>query len=217
MTLLAGRTVVIADDHRLFAEGVASILRDQQCNTIIVTELEQIRPTIATSRPALLVLDLAFGEVSALPLLRELRATRKRLPILVISASEESVIVERVQETGAAYLPKSRAGADVAEVAEKLISGEYLSPQLKHIRSTAKASAVIGGVKLTRRQIRVLRFVQRGRTNVEISEVLARSVKTIEASMAELYARTGLSSRGALIRWANTQGNKLKQVDEEDG
>ena len=39
---LVGRTVLIADDHRLFAEGLAALLRDQQCHSAIVTELDQI-------------------------------------------------------------------------------------------------------------------------------------------------------------------------------
>lgn len=219
---LAGRTIVIADDHRLFAEGVATLLRDHRAATIILTELGQIEPVLATTTPDLLVLDLAFGRTSAMPLLRELRKRLEQMPILVISASEESVIVERVRDTGAAYLAKSRAGADVVEVVQALLDGSYHPPRVKPRRSSTVTSATIGGIQLSRAQIEVLRQVQLGKTNVEISQQMGRAIKTIEAHLSELYARTGLATRGALMRWAIEHAKRLhialpEEEEEEEG
>lgn len=206
---LAGRTVLIADDHRIFAEGVSALLRNQQCHTIIVTQLDQIPVVLTTATPDLLVLDLAFGEESAMPLLRELRAEQRRLPILVISASEEAVIAERVRDTGAAFLPKSRAGADVAQVVVDLLSGRYQPPKTLIRRTGSKTSALIGGVMLSRAHIEVLRLVRDGRTNIEIAATIGRAIKTVESHVSELYARTGLTTRGHLIRWANDHARAL--------
>ncbi|MES2305640.1 MAG: response regulator transcription factor [Gemmatimonadota bacterium] len=208
---LAGRTVVIADDHRLFAEGVATILRDEGCHTFIVTELDQIRPTIESARPDLLVLDLAFGEQSAMPLLRALRMERHPIPILVISASEEGVIVERVRETGAAYVAKSRAGVDIAVVALQLVTDSYRPPGPRPgRRPDLKASVTIGGITLNHGHLEVLRLIRDGRSNPEIAGTISRAVKTVESRISELYARTGLRTRGQLIRWANDHAKLLK-------
>jgi DNA-binding NarL/FixJ family response regulator len=205
----AGRTVLIADDHRLFAEGLAALLHDQHCHTIIVTVLDQLPATLDSARPDLLILDLAFGEESAMPLLRQLRTERPRLPILVITALEEVVIMERVRETGAAYLAKSRAGEDVAKLVEKLLTGRYVAPKPRSRRTTTPAFTIIGGVTLNRPQIETLRLLRLGHSNSEIAAAIGRSIKTVESHVTEMYARIGLKTRGHLIRWANQHARSL--------
>lgn len=207
--ILSGRRVLIADDHLLFAEGLAALLRDQGCESDIVTSIAAIEPVIAAAPPDLLILDLSFGNDSAMPLLRELRASRPALPILVITALEERVVVERVQETGAAYLAKSKAGADVATMATSLLDGSYRAPVPRMHRTGTAASRDIGGVHLSRARIEVLKLVRRGLTNSEIAERIGRTVKTVEAHMTELYSRLGLTTRGQVIRWANEHAREL--------
>lgn len=206
---IAGRTVLIADDHRLFAEGLAALLRDQQCSTAIVTELAQVRLVLDTVRPDLLILDLAFGEESAMPLLRQLREARPELPMLVITASEEVVIVERVLETGAAYLAKSRAGADVTHTVEALLNSRYIPPKLPTRRASSRSSRLVGGVKLSRSHVEVLRLLRHGHSNTEIAAAIGRALKTVEAHVSEIYVRTGLTNRGHLMRWANKNARAL--------
>ncbi|MES2124024.1 MAG: response regulator transcription factor [Gemmatimonadota bacterium] len=208
-TTLSGRRVLIADDHLLFAEGLAALLRDQGCESDIVTSLAAIEPVIAAFPPDLLVLDLAFGSASAMPLLRVLRTSRPALPILVITALEERVVVERVQETGAAYLAKSKAGADVATIATALLDGSYRAPVSRMRRTGTAASRDIGGVHLSRARIEVLKLVRLGLTNPEIAERIGRTIKTVEGHMSELYSRLGLTTRGHLIRWANEHAREL--------
>ncbi|MEP6591665.1 MAG: response regulator transcription factor [Gemmatimonadota bacterium] len=206
---LAGRRVLIADDHRLFAEGLRALLRDHDCEAEIVTELALIETTIAATEPDLLILDLSFGTESALPLLHQLRDTQPALPILVVSASEERVVVERVQETGAAYLAKSRAGADVALLAGAMLDGSYRAPAATRPRAPTRASRQIGGVKLSRALIQVLKLARLGLSNPDIAEQIGRTVKTVEAHMGEIYNRLGLKSRGQVIRWANEHAREL--------
>jgi DNA-binding NarL/FixJ family response regulator len=207
---LAGRTILIADDHRLFAEGLASLLHDEKGKTVIVTELAQVPVVLGTLDPDLLILDLAFGQESAIPLLRQLRVELPELPILVISASEEVVIVERVRETGAAYLAKSRAGADVTTVVKQLLAGKYHRPPQRPPRLRTAVSEVIGGVRLSHAHIDVLRLLRQGHSNSEIATLLGRAIKTVEAHVSEIYSRTGLGSRGRLMRWANENARALR-------
>ncbi|MEO5799344.1 MAG: response regulator transcription factor [Gemmatimonadales bacterium] len=211
--LLTGRTVLIADDHRLFAEGVALILREEGCSTIIVTEHDQILTTLSAMTPHLLVLDLAFGDESAMPLLLQIRQERRHLPILVISASEESVIVERVRDTGAAYLGKSEAGANVATVIAAIFAGTYAPPKTPARRSVSKTTQKIGTVNLNRLHVDVLRLVRQGRSNPEIAKHIGRAIKTVESHISILYARTGVANRAQLIRWANEHAKELHEPE----
>ena len=206
----AARRVLIADDHRLFAEGLAALLKDKQYTTEIVTVLNEIVPMLDSFNPELLILDLAFRHDSAMPLLRQLRQERPELPILVISASEEIVMTERVRETGAAYLAKSRAGTDVVTMVEQLLTGKYVAPRGPSRPPLSPEGMVVGGVSLADRHIKVLRLLRLGHSNLEIATILGRAPKTVEANVSELYGRTGLNSRGRLIRWANQHSRALR-------
>lgn len=201
--------ILIADDHRLFADGLAALLGDQGYQTEIVTELDRIEPVLATAPPDLLILDLAFADRSAMPLLRDLRARRPTLPILVISASEEGVLVERVRETGAAYIAKSRAASDVVGLVPRLLDGSYVPPRPIRRRSSSRTSALIGGAKLTRAHIDVLKLIRLGDSNAEIAEKVGRTLKTVEGHVGELFARVGVHNRAHLIRWANDHAREL--------
>ena len=212
---LAGRTVLIADDHRLFAEGLAALLRDQQCHSAIVTELDQISLVLKGTLPDLLILDLAFGDVSAMSLLRQLREEQPELPILVITASEEVVIVERVRATGAEYLAKSRAGAEVVQLVHEILTGKHIPQKVPIRRTSSRANATIGGIKLTRSHIAVLRLLRIGHSNAEIATTLGRTIKTVESHVSEIYARTGLNNRARLVRWANQHSWALGLPAEE--
>jgi len=206
---LTGLSVLIADDHQLFAQGLAALLTDAGCTTGIVTALDEIVPALDASPPAFLILDLAFGDASAIPLLRQLRHERPELPILVISASEEVVIVERVRETGAGYLAKSQAGAEMVKAVELLLSGGVDSVKQRRPRRRRHAVQQIGGVQLNRSHVAVLQLLRQGLTNPEIATTLRRALKTVEAHVSQLYTRTGLHTRGHLIRWANEHAKAL--------
>lgn len=211
--MTSSRKVLIADDHRLFAEGLAMLLREGKCLTEIETQLDAIGWRIDNERPDLLILDLAFGDESAMPLLRRLREERPKLPILVISASEEPVIIERVTATGAGYLAKSRAGMDLRRIVDGIFAGVLPAapkPATRRRQLVGRGrGAIIGGVHLSRAQIVVLRLLHRGDSNNEIARQLNRAVKTVESHISELYNRTGLSTRGHLIRWANQHAKAL--------
>ncbi len=206
---LTGLSVLIADDHQLFAQGLAALLKDAGCTTEIVTALGEIVPMLDRTCPTLLVLDLAFGDASAIPLLRKLRQGRPELPILVISASEEVVIIERVRETGAAYLAKSQAGEEMVTAVQLLLSGKIHSEKQRMPRRRRHAVQQIGGVHLNRSHVAVLQLLRRGLTNHEIATTLNRALKTVESHISQLYTRTGLHTRGHLIRWANEHAKAL--------
>lgn len=192
--------VLIADDHRLFGEGIARILKEAGYLTTIVTDLAGVEPAIAALQPDVLLLDLSFGKESALPMLRRLREQQPALRILVLTALNEGVIMQAVARAGAGYLSKSESPDAMVNAVDIALSG-------KRFRRSADVVQVnsqrwVGGVLLTRKQITVLRAIYEGQSTGEIATALAVTVKSVDAHIHALRTRIGVRSRAEIIRWA---------------
>ncbi len=200
--------ILVADDHQIFAEGIARILRDQGYIVSIVTQLSVLEGTLAAVRPDLLILDLSFGRDSALPLLKRLRIRRPSLRVIVLSARDESVIVEAVEQTGTAYLTKTLASTELlALVRVALTDGPTPS-----VRAAGRIppNLIVGAVPLSRRHMQVLLGVHRGESNSEIADSLQVTRKAIEPHLRELRKRIGVGSRAELARWAQEHIEELR-------
>lgn len=199
--------VLIADDHQLFAEGVARILRDHGFIVSIVTQLAVLEGTLAAVRPDLLILDLSFGKDSALPLLGQLRADLPALRIIVLSARDEVVIIQAVERTGTAYLTKTLAATEMLALVRMTLAGERPVPAV--VPEQTPPHVIVGSVALSRRQVKVLVGVHRGGSNAEIAESMQVTSKAIEPHLRELRKRIGVNSRAELARWADEHIDEL--------
>ncbi len=201
--------IVVADDHRLFAEGVSRILKANGYLVSIVTQLAGLEETIVSVDPDLVLLDLSFGKETAFPLLQHLRATRPNLRIIVVSALDDTVIVEAVERTGAGYLPKSRASKDLLAAVKASLGG--VSIIRTRLPTSVPAHRTIGAIPLTRRQIEVLLGLHRGEASAEIGAALGVSTKAIDPHIHALRERIGVRSRAELVRWAEAHLDELRR------
>ncbi len=203
------RHVLIADDHRLFADGLSRLLREGGYSVSIVNALHEVEAIVVDGKPDVVLLDLAFGHDSALPLLRTLRREHPQLPIIVVSAMEERVIIDSVLATGASYIAKSRASTDLRAALETVLAGGQVPrPHLNPLVGKFGARR-IGTIQFTDQQIAVLAQLRDGDSNGEIAIALGRSIKSIEHHLAGIRQKIGLTTRGQLIRWAREHASEL--------
>lgn len=200
--------ILVADDHQIFAEGIARILRDQGYIVSIVTQLSVLEGTLAAVCPDLLILDLSFGRESALPFLKQIRKRRPSLRVIVLSARDESVIVEAVEQTGTAYLTKTLASTELLA----LVSTALTDRPTASVRAAGRIppNLIVGAVPLSGRHIQVLLGVHRGESNSEIADSLEVTRKAIEPHLRALRERIGVNSRAELARWAQEHIEELR-------
>ncbi len=201
--------VLVADDHQIFAEGVARILRDHGHIVSIVTQLAVLEGTLAAVKPDLLILDLTFGRESAMPLLKRLRIELPSLRVIVLSARDEAVIIEAVERTGAAYLTKTLASTELLALVKTTLADRQPPVTVAPATDRAAPFVTVGAVSLSRRQIDVLLGVYRGGSNTEIAESMHVTRKAIEPHMRKLRKQIGVNSRAELARWAQEHIEEL--------
>ena len=198
--------LLIVDDHLIFLQGASYIFSEVIDNAVVstassvdsaITKLED-DPSID-----LVLMDLQMpGAVGIEPLI-DIRTRFPLVPIIVLSASEDPVIIKACLDRGAAgFIPKSfDAMAMLSAIEEVLAGGEFVPSSVKdQIRNQHQEKQET--VSLTARQHQVLREVSNGLSNKAIAERLDIAENTVKVHIVTIYRLLGVESRIACVKRA---------------
>ena len=208
--------ILIADDHALFREGIRALLSSY--NDLEVAgeaadgseAIEQVKKL----RPDIVLLDIAMPGLGGLEATLELKKLFPDVKILILTQYANKEYLYRFLKAGVSgYVVKRAAGAElVAAIRAVYQGGTFLHPDI----APAVIEGYLGRAKpsenedpyenLTDREKQVLKLVAEGKTNKEIAELLAISVKTAMGHRAHLTEKLGIHNRTELIRFALERG-----------
>ncbi len=152
------------------------------------------------------VLDVTMPGRSGLEVLREIKKSKPRLPVLVLSMHPESQFAVRVLKRGAAgYMTKESAPEELVGAIKKVLAGgRYVSTSLAE-----KLATYVSGDSqkppqelLSDREFQVLRLIASGKIVSEIARELSLSVKTISTYRTRILEKMGLRNNAELMHYA---------------
>jgi DNA-binding NarL/FixJ family response regulator len=204
--------VLVADDHALVREGVRALLRS--CDDIeVVGEAADGREAVEKARqlePDVVLMDIAMPGLGGLEATLALQRECPRARVLVLTQYEDREYVSRFMKVGAAgYVLKKTVGADLpAAIRAVQRGGLVLDPEVARAAVSEPAGEAAAGSyeSLTDREKQVLKLVAEGRSNKEIADVLAISVKTAMTHRAHVMQKLDLHDRTALVKFALREG-----------
>jgi DNA-binding NarL/FixJ family response regulator len=214
----AGATIVIADDHPLFRGAlrrtVASLLAGAR--VVEATGLDDLTRLLAEEEADLVLLDLTMPGVQGFSGLLYLRAQHPAVPVLIVSANEDPVVIRRAVEFGAAgFIPKSLDTPQIGEALSAVLAGGTWTPpdvDLSPSDDRETTELVRRIATLTPQQMRVLMMLSEGLLNKQIAYALGVSEATIKAHVSAILQKLGVESRtqaviaAARIGMARTTG-----------
>jgi DNA-binding NarL/FixJ family response regulator len=131
----ARRRILIVDNHSLVRRGLTALIDNEADLTVCaaVASPQAGLEAIASSRPDLVVTDLALDDGDGLALVREIRAGHEGLPILVLTMHDAPVHARCAFRAGAlGYVSKSELGETLLVAIRCVLGGEkFVSPQLR--------------------------------------------------------------------------------------
>ncbi len=201
--------VLIVDDHPLVREGLVARISAQPDLMVCgqSSDIDEALALIQTTRPALIIVDLALRRGNGIDLIKKVRSSGARGKILVVSAYEEKLFAERALRAGAqGYLNKQELQGTLIEAIRALLRGErYLSAETTQ-RLAGQALAVKSGLRgieaLSDRELQIFELIGRGHGTRSIAERLQRSVHTIESHREKIRAKLNLRSGSELLQHA---------------
>jgi DNA-binding NarL/FixJ family response regulator len=193
--------LLIADDHPLFRgalrQAVAGLFEQVEINE--AGSFEEITALLERSGEVdLILLDLAMPGVRGFSGLIYLRAQYPGVPVVVVSASDERVVVRRCMDFGASgFIPKTLGNEQIrAAVTAVLAGGVWMPPDVDLGVADAETAALVARLaSLTPQQVRVLMMLSAGLLNKQIAYELSVSEATVKAHVSAILQKLGVDSR----------------------
>ena len=204
--------VILADDHTILREGLASLLR-KSLEIEVVAEAENGRETVRLVRklePDVVVMDVAMPDLNGVDATRKITRLAPRTRVLALSSYDDTVFVRGMLEAGATgYLLKDAAMNELLSALQAVQQGRvYLSPSLDD-GSIAEQSPTRTGAAtcpLSVREREVLQLVAEGRSSALIADTLHLSERTIETHRKRIMDKLGMRTVAELTKYAIREG-----------
>jgi DNA-binding NarL/FixJ family response regulator len=164
----------------------------------------------------IVIVDLTLKNSNGLELVKDLKARKIDIPVLVVSMHDELLYARRVLRAGArGYITKHETSKEVMAAIRKVLSGQiYLGPEMasRVIESLSARPKIENGVSLlTDRELEIFELIGRGRTTRQISGYLHLGMSTVDTYRARIKAKLNLENTSQLcheaIRWVS-EGQK---------
>jgi len=214
--------VVVADDQPLYRMGVVKLLEAEEDLTLVAEATNGMEAILAIERhqPDVLLLDLKMPVMDGLQALSEISKRRLDARVIVMISNDEREKAVRAVRLGArgilfkdadpALLPKSIRKVYAGEV---WIDNPILSQALESLLTRPQAPSVPAEtreMRLSGREMEVVRCVAMGLRNKEVADKLGVSEATVKNHLTSIYTKLGVGDRLELILYAIH--NKLVHV-----
>ena len=206
MSTLATITVVIADDHPLFREGMRSLLeRDGRFEVRRAAESgDEALAAIQELSPAIALLDHSMPRLSGLEVIRRVREESRSTRCALLSSFGQPLLVAEALRAGAdGYLTKEDPVKELANGAARLAAGECV---ISSGVDRAALREAMNTLAITGREHDVLRLLVRGGSATDIGSELGISPRTVETYRNQLVAKFGARNAVDLVRRAVDSG-----------
>jgi len=200
--------VVVADDHTIVREGLKQLLGASGEITVVAEARDghEVIDRVRTLDFDLLLLDMSMPGKSGIELIRQVRAEKPKLRILVLSMHEEHQYAVRAIRAGAAgYMTKESASRALVEAIRKVAGGgAYISAEVAQQLALGAMPDAQGPLHatLSDREFQVFKLIADGNSVSDIAEQLHLSVKTVSTHKANILQKMNMTTQAELIRYA---------------
>ena len=208
---LQAETVIVADDHPLFRTAIKEALEAEQGDTTFLeaNSFESLQELVDQQQEVdLVLLDLHMPGVSGFAGLVYLCKRYPSVPVVIISANEDPVVIRRALEHGAAgFIPKSSSIDTITQAISAILMGEIWAPAAQEEagagRSASELELAERMAQLTPQQFKVLMMMSQGLLNKQIAYELGVSEATIKAHVTAIMNKLGVTNRTQAVLAAN--------------
>jgi len=208
MTRLLRPRVLLADDHRMVAEGLKRLLSPDFELVGVVEDGHALIEAGRKLRPEVIVADITMPRLNGIDALVQLRRMNKEVRVIFLTMHPEAAYARRAFEAGASgYVLKHSAPAELMDAIRAALAGRtYISPALAGEMSHPNKAATDPVALLTPRQRQIVQLIAEGRSTKEIAAALNVSTRTVEFHKYQMMERLRLHTGAELVHFAIKHG-----------
>jgi DNA-binding NarL/FixJ family response regulator len=200
--------ILVADDHRIVAEGLRSLLEPEFELVEIVENGAQMVEAARRLSPDVILADITMPRLNGLEALERLRRAKCEARVIFLTMHKDATYAARALRAGAAgFVLKHAASSElVTAIRESLIGKTYVTPAVAEGLNEWSAAQLGSNSErvsdLTPRQREVLQLFAEGRSAKQVAKSLHISTRTAENHKARIMKLLGLSTTADLVQYA---------------
>ena len=200
--------ILITDDHAVVRQGLKQILAEEfkRAEFGEAGSAQEAIERVWKENWDVVVLDITMPGRSGLEVLKEIKKTKPKLPVLVLSMHPEDQFAVRLLKIGASgYMTKESAPNELVGAVKKVMAGgRYISGSLAEKMASYLAIDVQTPPheRLSDREFLVLRLIASGKTPTMIAKELGLSVKTISTYRMRILEKMDMANNAELTHYA---------------
>jgi DNA-binding NarL/FixJ family response regulator len=210
--------VLLADDHALFREGLASIIAGQPDMEIVGEADDGLEAQVKAKelKPDLVLMDITMPGCNGLEATRQIKEALPDTVIVVLTVhTDEEKLFEAIKNGAQGYLLKNIRSETMLELIRGALRGEaaitpvlagHMLEEFRRLSHDAPHKEDESIETLTFREQEVLARVARGATDKEIAEALSISLYTVKSHMRNILAKLYVNSRYEAAKYARYKG-----------
>jgi len=209
---MAEITILIADDHPIFRNGLRQIIESESGLRVVgeADDGESAYEKVRQLKPEVIILDVNMPGMDGFEVARKIRALNLPVEIVFLTMYKDQEMFNAALDLGATgYVVKNSALTEIVDCVRAVSSGRhYISPVLSsfllnrrdRVSSFVKDKPSIRD--LTPTELRILRLIAESKTSKEIGAELSVSYRTVENHRANICQKLDLHGSNALVKFA---------------
>lgn len=200
--------IALADDHKMFAKGIASLLEeddDFRIEGIFSNGLELLE-FLKTHEVDVVLTDMNMPFLDGAGVIESVKRFIPNSKVVVLSMYDDEAIFLKCQKLGAdAYVLKNADSDELIYTIKEVNEGNHIMSFQKVLQQNmddAYSDHYKQKFKLSKRELQLVRMIKQGMTNKEVAGELHLSVHTVDAHRKKIHAKLGVSSVAELVKKA---------------
>lgn len=205
--------IAIADDHKIFRDGIKMAL-GSRINLKMIWEAEDGKDLLhkmTIKQPDVLLMDIRMPEVDGINAIEILRKNYEGLKIIVLTMYDDQQMISKMMEMGAnAYLTKTTDPDEIYEAILTCMNEEFYFNQLVNSAVMGKLMQKRGAhkhygkdipISFSEKELKILQLLGDDKTTDEISKTVFLSPRTIETIRQNMKTKVGARTIGGLLMY----------------
>ena len=196
--------ILIADDHKMFSQGLQGLLEDEFILVGTVSDGQALIDEAERLKPDVVLVDISMPVLNGLDAVRRLTEKGNGAKVIFLTMhADDRLLAEAFRCGGSGYVLKQSAGEELISAIKQVLAGEkYVTPLIATEWVEDLNAQLRDKKKVTPRQREVLQLVTQGCTMKEVATRLGISTRTAESHKYEMMEGLGVESTAELIRYA---------------
>ncbi|MCX6319305.1 MAG: response regulator transcription factor [Bacteroidetes bacterium] len=209
--------VAIADDHKIFRDGIRMALKDKEFLKIIweAEDGKDLQHKLKLKLPDVILMDIRMPEVDGINAISLIRKEYEALKIIILTMYDDQEMITKMMEMGAnAYLTKTTDPEEIYQAILTCVNEDFyfndlvnkaVLLKLQHKKTVRQFYP--NPVKFSEKELKILRLIADDKTTEDISKEVFLSPRTIETIRQNMKQKVGAKTIAGLVMYATR--NKL--------